>query len=183
MSIEPPDPDPFALDWQTLSILYGSESPHAQIARANRMKVDAHRVRSRMLGVDVPESDEELIIMLGGTSPMIGPSLPGLFSHAPMFPKPDPLDFIFGARLGGFDVNRSVDRTITVVHPPPWLRRLLDDGWRARAGLVPGLVRSCGGVLDEGRAASARYADQLPTNRKRKRERCKARRRASSGGR
>jgi hypothetical protein len=89
------------------------------------------------------------------------------------------VDFIFGTRFGGLDI-RPRDRIITVVPPPDWMLPLLDDGWM----LIPHRhsetywFRSDGGQIHDDRARSGRYDDRPPTNRKAKRARCKARRRA-----
>lgn len=235
--------DRFALNAEDLAIWYGSEHPKTLVARANRFKLEDHRRRSRLLGIDVPESDEDLIVKLGGSG-VPTPGLAGIFSNAKVDtgptvferamemmqateggyimptprtipgpdgslfvlreqptiklglsmsfepPKADRMDWLIGSRFG-FDV-RQHDRIVTVVSDPmpdaPGVDAMIADcwiwtGWRfARDQDVSrpwsGHRGRYAGHISVARVRSGRYADRLPTNRKRKRERCKARRRA-----
>ena len=300
------EPDRFVLNFEDLAMWFGGESDEAQIARSNQWKVHSYREWSKLLGLQITKTDEEIIRELGGSGPY-SPGLNGIFNNgactmdilasdlldhfsvyrkalaanlkdlsAPGYmietddalyvmpsssfelPKMEVKFPSLMSTYGGFDVrSRTLERIVTMVPAPSWLERMMLDGWKklrpkytgpivvecetpmyigrhpfvrvtataehptvgawrwdddngtavkvkelrvdatdvfwasrggvqqmSTATLRPivdntafNWVRADGGRIAEARVSSGRYIDRLPTNRKRKRERCKARRR------
>jgi len=101
------------------------------------------------------------------------------------FGRPPRGEFSLGLRLGGLDIGRR-PRMLEVLSLPmprgPGVEAMLADGW-AWTGVefardpVARYPWRYAGHIEGARVLAGRYAARLPTNRKRKREAAKARRR------
>lgn len=92
-------------------------------------------------------------------------------------PRPPDTQFVMHQRFGGL-VQRDPMRIVVTSLPMPRVQgveAMLADGWRWNG--VDSFMRDDGGAINERRVLAGRYAQRLPTNRKQKRARCKARRR------
>lgn len=138
---------------------------------------------SRVIHTKTSEGEPMLLVMR--ESPLLDfkPSLS--FDYTP--PEPNP--YMVGQRFGGF-VQRDPARLINVVSEPrpdaPGVEAMLADGWtwNGNDAFIRGEADDrwpwrYSGRIAGARVVTGRYADRLPTNRKRKRERAKERRRES----
>lgn len=102
------------------------------------------------------------------------------FDPRPNQRGPDVTDFMFRPSYGGW-VERSPERVLVIdwPEPGPGAEAMRADGW---AFVIGDWHRSDGGMIRYERHRNGRYANRLPTNRNRKRQAAKARRRARRAG-